>query len=87
MSKNIYVNARAFNNVKNREKTIEGRIKRGLFNNIFVGEIVNLAEMKKTSLEKLDMKDFSSLIKDIKRQFKLANIDQIFFYRKVFDHS
>ena len=41
MSKNIYVNAVAFNNIKNREKTIEGRIKRGLFNNIFVGEIVN----------------------------------------------
>jgi len=41
MSKNIYVNATAFNNIRNREKTIEGRIKKGLFNHIFVGEIVD----------------------------------------------
>ena len=41
MSKNIYVNALAFNNIKNKKKTIEGRIKKGLFNNIIVGEIVN----------------------------------------------
>ena len=40
MSKNIYVNALAFNNIKNKKKTIEGRIKRGLFNNLFVDDIV-----------------------------------------------
>ena len=40
MTKNIYINARAFQNIKNREKTIEGRMKRGLFNNIFVGDVV-----------------------------------------------
>ncbi len=40
MSKNIYINAVAFNNIKNKVKTIEGRIKRGLFNNIFVGDVV-----------------------------------------------
>ena len=41
MSKNIYVSAVAFNNIKNREKTIEGRIKKGLFNHIYLGEIIH----------------------------------------------
>jgi len=41
MSKNIYINAVAFNNIKNKKKTIEGRIKKGLFNHLFVGEIIH----------------------------------------------
>lgn len=39
MSKMVYINALAFNNIKNKKKTIEGRIKRGLFDHLFVGEI------------------------------------------------
>ena len=39
MHKNIYVNSTAFNHIKNGE-TIEGRIKRGLFNDIFIGDVV-----------------------------------------------
>ena len=35
------------------------------------------------SVDKLDMKQFAALLKDIKRQFKLANVDQISFSRKV----
>ena len=35
------------------------------------------------SVKELDMKAFAALLKDIKRQFKLANIDQICFSRKV----
>jgi len=35
------------------------------------------------SVDKLDMKAFAALLKDIKRQFKLANVDQICFSRKV----
>ena len=35
------------------------------------------------SVDKLDMKEFAALLKDIKRQFKLANIDQVSFSRKV----
>tara|TARA_Y100000591_G_C21290685_1_gene431743 strand:- start:11 stop:352 length:342 start_codon:yes stop_codon:yes gene_type:complete len=41
MTKTVYINSRAFQNIKNREKTIEGRIKRGLFNDVFVGEIID----------------------------------------------
>ena len=41
MSKNIYVNSTAFNHIKNKEKKIKGRIKKGLFNNIFIGENIN----------------------------------------------
>ena len=40
MTKTVYINARAFQNIINREKTIEGRIKKGLFNDLFVGEII-----------------------------------------------
>lgn len=40
MTKNIYINPTAFQNIKNREKTIEGRIKRGLFKDIFVDDVV-----------------------------------------------
>ena len=35
------------------------------------------------SVEELDMKQFADLLKDIKRQFKLANVDQISFSKKV----
>jgi DNA polymerase elongation subunit (family B) len=35
------------------------------------------------SNNQLNMKEFASLLKDIKRQFKLANIDQISFSKKV----
>ena len=35
------------------------------------------------SVDKLDMKEFSNLLKDIKRQFRLANTDQISFSKKV----
>ena len=35
------------------------------------------------SNNELNMKEFASLLKDIKRQFKLANIDQISFSKKV----
>ena len=35
------------------------------------------------SVEKLNMKDLVAILKDIKRQFKLANTDQISFSRKV----
>ena len=34
------------------------------------------------SVDKLDMKAFAALLKDIKRQFKLANVDQIVFQEK-----
>ena len=37
----VYINTRAFQNIKKREKTIEGRIKKGLFNDLFVGEIID----------------------------------------------
>lgn len=35
------------------------------------------------SVEQLDMKEFANLLKDIKRQFRLANTDQISFSKKV----
>ena len=35
------------------------------------------------SVEKLSMKDLTAILKDIKRQFKLANTDQISFSKKV----
>jgi hypothetical protein len=35
------------------------------------------------SVEKLNMKDFSNLLKDIKRQFKLANVDHITFSKNI----
>jgi DNA polymerase elongation subunit (family B) len=35
------------------------------------------------SVKELDMKQFADLLKDIKRQFKLANVDQISFSKKV----
>ena len=35
------------------------------------------------SVDKLDMKAFAALLKDIKRQFKLANIEQLSFSRNV----
>jgi len=35
------------------------------------------------SVEKLDMKEFSALLKKIKREFRLANVDQISFSKKV----
>ena len=35
------------------------------------------------SVSELDMGDFAALLKDIKRQFRLANVDQICFSRKV----
>ena len=38
MTKHIYINHIAFNYIKNREKLIEGRIKKGIFNDIYVGE-------------------------------------------------
>ena len=46
MTKTVYINARAFQNIINREKTIEGRIKKGLFKNIFVGEIMKASSGK-----------------------------------------
>ena len=35
------------------------------------------------SVDQLDMKEFANLLKDIKRQFRLANTDQISFSKKV----
>ena len=35
------------------------------------------------SVEKLDMKEFANLLKNIKREFRLANVDQISFSKKV----
>lgn len=35
------------------------------------------------SVDKIDMSQFAKLLKDVKRQFKLANIDQISFSKKV----